>query len=236
MESMPLLELALRGTRREQSGSPKQTRLPITPGILNKMLQVWNRDPTKWDHVMLWAACCLGFFGFLRSGEFTAPEREEFDPGEHLTFRDVAIDNAADPRMISVRIKQSKTDPFRQGVSIFLGRTEAVICPVAALLAYLARRGSGDGPLFRFENGQPLTRSRLVIEVRKALQEAGLQPEIYSGHSFRIGAATTAAACGISAEVIKTLGRWRSQAYQLYVKLPRSQLSDISRKLALTDA
>lgn len=61
VESMPLLELALRGTRRELAGSPKQVRLPITPGILNKLLQVWNRDPTKWDHVMLWAACCLGF-------------------------------------------------------------------------------------------------------------------------------------------------------------------------------
>ena len=83
---------------------------------------------------MLWAACCMGFFGFLRSGELTAPEKGEFDPGEHLAFRDVAVDNVADPRVISVCIKQSKMDPFRQGGSIFLGRTDAAICPVAALL------------------------------------------------------------------------------------------------------
>ena len=67
------------------------------------------------------------------------------------------------------------------------------------------------------------------------MQEAGLQPETYAGHSFRIGAATTAAACGIPADVIKTLGRWKSQVYLLYVTLPSSQLSEISRKLASTD-
>ena len=229
---MPLLELALRGTRKEQSGIPKRTRLPITPGILRKMLQVWNREPTSWNHRMLWAACCVGFFGFLRSGELTAPEKEEFDANQHLCFKDVAVDNPSNPRVVSVRIKQSKTDPFRLGVTIFLGRTDTPICPVAALLSYLAVRGAGEGPLFHFVDGQPLTRSRLVTEVRQALQKAGMQPENYAGHSFRIGAATTAAACGVPVDIIKTLGRWRSQAYQLYIKLPQDQLADISKKLA----
>ena len=62
---------------------------------------------------------------------------------------------------------------------MFLGRTDAVICPVEALLAYLAKRGSGDGPLFHFEKGQPLMRSHLVMRVNRALQETGLQPETY---------------------------------------------------------
>ena len=70
---------------------------------------------------MLWAACCVGFFGFLRSGELTAPECGEFDPGQHLSYADIAVDNRSDPRAVSVRIKQSKTDPFRQEVTIFLG-------------------------------------------------------------------------------------------------------------------
>ena len=43
---------------------------------------------------------------------------------------------------------------------------------------------------------------------------------------------TTAAACGLSAELIKTLGRWKSCAYQLYVRLPKSQLAGISKTLA----
>ena len=78
---------------------------------------------------------------------------------------------------------------------------------MAALLSYLVKRGRGDGPLFQFKDGKPLTRPDLVWALRKALSDAGLDPEMYSGHSFRIGAATAVAACGIPINVIKSLDR-----------------------------
>ena len=120
-------------------------------------------------------------------------------------------------------------------MTIYVGKTDMPLCPVAAMLAYMAMRGPGDGPLFRFRSGEALTRQRLVMALRKVLARAGLKPEEYAGHSFRIGAATTAAVCGISVDTIKTLGRWKSQAYQLYVRLPRRQLADISRTLAASE-
>ena len=43
--------------------------------------------------------------------------------------------------MVHILIKQSKTDPFRQGVYIYLGRTGNAICPVKASLLYLALQG-----------------------------------------------------------------------------------------------
>ena len=232
VESMPSLALVLRGTKREQAGTPKRTCLPITPGILRKLHEVWNRDPYDHDHMMLWAASCLGFFGFLRSGELSAPDVGDFDPEQHLTVKDVAVNNRENPEAISVRIKQSKTDPFRLGVTIHVGKTGSKLCPVAAVLSYLVVRGMGEGPLFRFRDGRALTRSALVSQLRKALSSAGFDPSKYAGHSFRIGAATTAAACGVPVDIIKTLGRWRSQAYQLYIQIPESQLSAISKKLA----
>ena len=130
-----------------------------------------------------------------------------------------------------VRIKQSKTDPFRKGVDLFLGRTGSDICPVAALLSYLACRGPRPGPLFIFADGRLLTRRRFVELVRAALASAGVDQRHYSGHSFRIGAATTAAAKGIEDSVIKTLGRWESVAYLQYVRIPRSQLTRYSSVL-----
>ena len=169
---------------------------------------------------MLWAACCVAFFGFLRSGELTVAEPAGFDPGQHLTMGDVSVDNTEKPTCVALRIKQSKTDPFRRGVSIHLHQTNLLI------------RGPQDGPLFRLEDGSPLTRSRLVSELRTALRSAGIDPSKYAGHSFRIGAATTAAACGVPVDLIKALGRWKSQAYQLYVRIPDPELASISKTLA----
>ena len=130
------------------------------------------------------------------------------------------------------RSLRSKTDPFRQGMSIHLHRTDLPLCPVASLLAYLVARGTQEGPLFQLEDGSPLTHTQLVTELRKALRGAQIDPAKYAGHSFRIGAATTAAACGVPVEVIKTLGRWKSQAYQLYVRIPSTELAAISKSLA----
>ena len=146
---------------------------------------------------MLWAAVCTCFFGFLRSGEVVVPTDGGYDPSIHLLFGDIRLDNARDPQFLEVMIKASKTDPFRQGVKVYLGRTDADICPVAAVLGYMAQRGTDSGPFFRYTTDRVLTRERFVRDVRSALQAAGIQPQGYSGHSFRIGAATTAARCDL---------------------------------------
>ena len=228
----PRLQYTLQGVKRAEAekGMEVRQRLPISPDILRKIKVVWESEPQP-GTVMLWAACCLGFFGFLRSGEMTVPADSSYDPAAHLSFADVAVDNLANPEVIRVFIKQSKTDPFRKGIHLFMGRTRSDICPVKALLNYLVLRGKKEGPLFLFPNGSYLTRQRLVVAVREALRKAGLDPAKYSGHSFRIGAATTAARRGMEDSVIKTLGRWRSLAYLEYIQIPREQLANYSKIL-----
>ena len=108
-------------------------------------------------------------------GELTVPSDTTYDPTVHLSQSNIPVDNPAAPMVIQVAIKQSKTDPFRQGVNIFFGRTSTDLCPVAALLNYLVVRGSEPGPLFRFRDGHFLTRQRLVQAVREALQRAGVE-------------------------------------------------------------
>ena len=112
---------------------------------------------------MLWAACCLGFFGFLRAGEF--PTTSPFDPNIHLGVSDVQADTFQAPTCFQIHIKCSKTDPFRVGCKIYIVRVSDVVCPVVAMGNFLAMHGPSPGPLFCFTDGRPLTRQLLSSTV-----------------------------------------------------------------------
>ena len=228
---MARLEQVVKGAKREyaKKNPDKRERLPITPELLMQMKQVWSREPKKFDNIMLWAACCVCYFGFLRSGEVTVPSEAAYDSSVHLNMSDIAVDSIYSPSTIKIKIKASKTDQFRKGVDIYLGRTHNQLCPVEALLAYIAIRGKEQGMLFRFEDKRLLTKDRFVSRVRETLSQTGVNEKLYSGHSFRIGAATTAGRKGLSSEKIQTLGRWESSAYLLYIRLPREELSSVSK-------
>ena len=66
----------------------------------------------------------------------------------------------------------------------------------------------------------------------KTLTRAGVDCSNYNGHSLRIGAATTALAGGIPDATIQTLGRWKSDAYKQYIRIPREQLAVISAQMS----
>ena len=180
---MPQLEYVLKGVRRlAKSGSHK--RLPITPTILREMRGVWGKKVTKPDIKRLWAASCLCFFGFLRSGEAVAPKMGEYDPTVHLCQGDIRIDSHRSPTFLQVQIKASKTDPFRQGVTLYIGATGTDLCPVAAIVSYMMARGTKPGPFFTRSYGKYMTREYFVAAVRAALSQAGIKARNHSGHSF----------------------------------------------------
>ena len=118
-------------------------RLPVTPAILRSLRSSWETFPDRFDATMLWGAVCMCFFGFLRSGEVVVPSEASFDPAVHLAQGDIRVNSLTFPRYLEVRIKASKTDPFRRGVTVFLGVSGADICPVAAVLSYMVVRPRG---------------------------------------------------------------------------------------------
>ena len=117
------------------------------------------------------------------------PSDSSFDASVHLALGDMAVDDPTSPMVLSVKLKASKTDPFR----LYIGKVSSDLCPVSAMLSYLLVRGRHAGPLFKYHDGRPLTRQRFVAAVRQALESAGVQAASYAGHSFQIGAATTEA-------------------------------------------
>lgn len=162
------LHYVMRGVKRAEgmAGITKRERRPITPDLLQKIKSVWDPRAHDADIVMLWAACCLAYFGFMRIGELTVPNDEAYDASTHLSWGDISVDDPSAPTCMEVRLKSSKTDPFRLGISLFIGKVPSLLCPVSAMLSYLTVRGNSDGPLFFFQDGRPLTRQRLVSAVK----------------------------------------------------------------------
>ena len=229
----PKLDLVSRGICRLKAlESHARPRLPITPPILRQIRALWSGSADNFDTIMLWAASTLCFFGFFRVGKITAPSDRGFNPQIHLSFGDVAVDSPSAPSILKVHLKQSKMDQFRKGMDVYVGMTGDDLCPVSAMLAYLALRQGAPGALFHFLDSRLLTALRFTERVREALDALGLHSQHYAGHSFRIGAATTAAERSLEDSLIKALGRWESTAYLTYVRTPHKRLAAISQQLS----
>ena len=101
------------------------------------------QNPTDFNHIMLWAAFLLCFFWpFLCSGKVTIQDASSYDPQVHLNFEDITANDPNEPVMLQIGIEASKTDTFRQGVNMYIGKTANSLCPVSALLNYLVIPGN----------------------------------------------------------------------------------------------
>ena len=74
-------------------------------------------------------------------------------------------------------------------------------------------------PLFRVPSTNAPLRTSAVRDWTKALMHAiGEDPSQFGTHSYRIGGATALFAAGADPTVIRTMGRWSSDCYRLYVR------------------
>ena len=228
--SLPILKRVQAGISRARvvKGSPPRIRLPITVRILESIQQSLASSPEP-DRMVLWAAA---FFGFFRLGELLLDSPAHFTPATKLAWGDVAVDSHTDPKMIQFHLKVSKCDQFGKGSNIIVGRVDSLLCPVTAICNYIEIRGDRPGPFFMDVSHKALTKQRFIKHIRDILNSLGLQQDQYAGHSFRIGAATTAAAAGVEDSTIQTLGRWHSAAFLQYIRTPKEHLAALSAVLA----
>ena len=172
---------------------------------------------------MLWSAFTTAFYGFLRASEYV-----------NLCWNDVTHNED----QMAITLHQSKTDPFRRGLNVHLFKTTSSTCPLKAFKRYKdsVTNTSANSSLYRTGRFTPLSHSAVTRVIRQLLSQAGLNSSEYVSHSFRIGAATTAAAADLPAWIIKGLGCWSSDAYLSYIQCQPARTPAIHRLLAHTDA
>ena len=226
----PILDRILAGVKRAATSAAKP-KLPITTTMLRSMLPhlrlQHRRDALLW--AMMWTATA----GLLRISEFACTENS--DPDRLLRMRQLSVFDSSDTpyslqqlrdahlpdsalRYASLHLDASKTDPFRTGVDVIIAapialsaiRTYVSLCSPAGVLA--------TSPLFHFDDGQPVTRRWLMDRVDELLRSTHHDPRAYSSHSFRKGGAVSLQQQGVEDSIIRRTGRWRSDAFNLYVR------------------
>eukprot|EP00741_Cyanophora_paradoxa_P010356 tig00020531_g10020.t1 len=223
MSSSPRLQRALKGIEHASPASDRPRRLPITPEILSRLLQQSLTEPNgPHDSLLLATTFSTAFFGFLHAGKICAT-RSPADPTRLFLRRDLSFhESPATPPFARLRLKASKTDQAWSGVDVDLPHVDDPVCAHCALRRLVDAFAHCPGDfLFCHGDGRPLHRSAFSAALVSWLVAAKvpaaqhLQP-----HSFRIGAATAAAEAGMPAYAIQLLGRWKSDAFLVYIRTP----------------
>ncbi|KNZ79495.1 hypothetical protein J132_09578, partial [Termitomyces sp. J132] len=181
------------------------------------------------------AAFKTAWAGFRHCGEFTLSQGEKFSPMSHLTQGCVAfLPSFEFPSHVRIDLPTSKTDPFCKGVSILLAKAPSLTCPVTALHnLFLVDQKPHDAPLFTNLDGSPLSHNMFISLLKQHLLHCNIDPMHFSGHSFCWGVATAAAAVGYTEHKIQLLGRWRSDAYKVYIDVLQECMLSLSSRLHL---
>lgn len=203
----PLVQKLLLGARNSRRSTFVQA--PITIPILRQLLSALSHDSfSAYLSLLLSSIFTLAFFAFLRVGEFTSSPHT-------LLLSDCQVL----PRssiMLSFRSFKFSRDATPHLIIPARGHD---LCPVSHLSRYLISRGPSPGPLFLNELGQPLTAKYFSSLLHLACLISALDHTRIKPHSFRIGAATMAAALGIPSDTIQRMGRWSSQAFTRYIRV-----------------
>jgi hypothetical protein len=223
----------VRGIKRYMDEKDRKPKLPITFEILRLLVSLYP-TPTGTGILNYNAAIRLAVAAFLQCGEFTVRKSRSFDTAAHLTRSSVRFEPSfAAPNYIVLSIPCSKTDPFRKGMSLFISAAPgASTCPVTSLKElYTLDPRPPESPLFVGDDGLPLLRADLIRRLRNDLSSLGFNASQYAGHSFRRGGASSATAAGFHDFELQQLGRWRSDAYKLYIEPNRLRLLSLSARL-----
>jgi hypothetical protein len=216
---------------------PRTPKFAVTAALISSAAACLEPD-ANFTHLQFLALCHTGHSCLLRTSEILSARAGD------LTFHPCPAPDSSQPpgfdATLSIRAsKMNKagppevlTIPFHgpESTSMLLYRYAkayrahfASAFPLS-LDAYLfptwATSPAGAGPSPR----RPLPRALLQHALRTFFPQASATP--HSGFSFRAGGATDLADLQVPHQLIKSRGRWKSDAYLLYIKLDPSRDRD----------
>ena len=194
------------------------SRLPITLPILHNLIDalpfVTN---SRYLQCLLSTMYLTMFYGFLRISEVSVNAN---NAQAVLQVTDCTISTKVRDSTVTITLSKFKHNSSKKPFHITITATADRYCPVRSMKDYLHLRGTESGPLFCISSNVPVSRNVFDSHFKACIVFIGLSTNRYTSHSFRIGAATHASANNISDDAIQKMGRWKTNAFKRYIRIP----------------
>ena len=223
---MARLPAMLKGMVRSQGGRrPRKLRKGVRPRVLQRAMAQEIGGTTAWE--ANWVACCTtGFCGLLRAAEMALGPGKRWAEATCLTRADVTFHKRGKRRWAVLMMRPCKNDKVEQGkrVPLLLPAGGRYLDAYEALRRLFERdpvpeSEAAGTPLFRDPaTGAAFTTRHVRAVVKTLMASVGEDPALFGAHSLRIGGATAALAKGVPPVVIRAMGRWSSDIYEVYCR------------------
>ena len=219
-------------------------RLPITFELLAKMYKYFNM--LNYNDLVLYTMMVCATTGLMRTSEICAANKK-VDPKKKTRASVAALWNRQLKSHLdqatglithySCHVQATKNEKGRIAVDIVWAKGKWPVSPCELITQYLHARINAskyntnlsldpNAPLFQLQNGTIVTTSDLKERLTEVIVRMGLDMQRYTIYSFRIGGATSLARRGIDHRMIQIAGRWRSDAYRLYIRMSIKSMAE----------
>jgi hypothetical protein len=193
--------------------NPTRRREPLSTEHLLLAVSL-HPHPCSHDDLLFLTLLFTGFRGLLRLGELTLPDPVSLRDDSKLSLRD-SVQMLPDLGGFSFWLQTHKVDRSFEGARILITYSDRVDC-LPLFRRYLAKRDDAfpSNPyLWLTSLGTPPTRHWFMSRFRHIFPD-----HAWAGQSLRAGGATFLAEEGVSYDLIRHIGRWSSESFQIYIR------------------
>ena len=210
------VDTTLQGLKRRLARTPFQV-LPIDPTVLRLMYLKINTR--KKEDLALWCSYLVAFYCLFRKAN-CVPESSKYDPNKILSRENIGFDE--NEKIVYIYVGFSKTNQYRKRDRCI--PIPANDDPCLDLYRHLEQLFSTvdappNAPAFTYSHNKFINYDMFTRRLKQLLSSSGLNPDLYSGHSFRRGGASFLFSVGATQLMVQVLGDWSSMVYTRYLFL-----------------
>ena len=212
-------------------------RLPITFELLGTMYKYFNM--LNYNDLVLYTVMVCAATGLMRTSEICAANKKVKATKDTRASVAALWNRQLTPHLdpttnlithYSCRVQATKNEKGRMAVDIVWAKGKWPVSPCELMTQYLHARMNASkintnlsmaptAPLFQLQDGTIVTTNDLKERLTEVIGHLQLDMQRYTVYSFRIGGATSLARRGVDHRMIQIAGRWRSDAYRLYIRM-----------------